>query len=564
MLENGCHRVKGRRWSFKPGLWCVFYLPFIAAVPAYAQTFDGQWTADVPSGTGTIQLVVELHTAGADLTGSVSSPYIKLPIANGSVSPEGISFDTAQAGNGGVTIRAHYDGVLEGDELHLTANVEGLPSDTEEKRQSLVLHRRDPNAPIRDPFAEQPASKEVLDWLTAHAIPIETVEAGHGFRDLEPLQSHIAGARVVALGEATHGTREFFQMKHRLVEFLVSEMGFTAFAIEANWPEALAVNDYVLHGTGDPKKALAGMHFWTWYTEETLDMIEWMRQWNSTHERKVKFYGFDMQYPDMAVRNVLAYLKTVDPEYAATLEPRLAEVSATQSVRDYPQAGGAVQEQTQAALGELAQRLDERRGEYSASSSDTDWQMARQNARIARQAEEKLRVPFAEGAQARDRYMAENVRWILDHEPAGTRMVLWAHNGHVAASSSNAQGEPMGSHLRRMFGDELVIVGFAFGEGSFQARDSSGPLREFTLGPPPVGTLDATLLRLHLPLLVLDLREEPADEKVRKWLSVPHFSRQIGASFSEDAAWQNQPIEAPKQFDLLCFVAQTTRARPIQ
>jgi erythromycin esterase len=498
------------------------------------------------------------------LTGTLASPYVKLPIANGRVSPEGVSFETAQAGNGGVTIRAVYEGTLAGDELRLTVTVEGQPSSAEEKSETFVFHRRDPSTPIRDPFAEQPASTEVLEWLTKNAIPIETVEAGHGFDDLKPLKSHIANARVVALGEATHGTREFFQMKHRLVEFLVSEMGFTVFAIEANWPEALAVNEYVLHGTGDPKKALAGLYFWTWYTEETLDMIEWMRQWNSTHERKVKFYGFDMQYPNLAVRNVLEYLETIDPDYAQGLEPQLTEVSTLRSVRDYPKGSSSVQEQTRVALNSLEQHLDAHRDEYAALTSDTEWQMARQNTRIARQAEEKLRLPFAEGSQARDRYMAENVRWILNHEPTGTRMVLWAHNGHVAGSSSYSQGEPMGSHLRRMFGDELVIAGFAFGEGSFQARDSSGPLREFTLGPPPVGTLDATLLSLHLPLFVLDLREEPSDEKVRKWLGVPHFSRQIGASFSEGATWQNQPIEAPKQFDLLIFVAHTTRARPAQ
>lgn len=87
----------------------------------------------------------------------------------------------------------------------------------------------------------------------------------------------IDGARIVALGEATHGTREFFKLKHRLVEFLVAEHGFTTFAIEANWPECEAAIEYVMNGVGDPAVALAGLHFWTWDTEEVLALIEWMR-----------------------------------------------------------------------------------------------------------------------------------------------------------------------------------------------------------------------------------------------------------------------------------------------
>src|SRR5262249_23299687 len=114
--------------------------------------------------------------------------------------------------------------------------------------------------------------------------------------------------RIVSLGEATHGTREFFQLKHRLLEFCVAELGFTIFGIEASYPECLRVNDYVLRGTGNPAEALAGTRFWTWDTEEVLALIEWMRGWNATHARQVKFYGFDMQFPTEAALGLLDYL----------------------------------------------------------------------------------------------------------------------------------------------------------------------------------------------------------------------------------------------------------------
>src|SRR5215467_5452446 len=101
----------------------------------------------------------------------------------------------------------------------------------------------------------------ILDWIRTSAIALNTVEPGQGFADLNRLGGLIGNARIVSLGEATHGTREFFQLKHRLLEYLVAELGFTVFGIEANYPECLRVNEYVLDGAGDPAAALAGTRF---------------------------------------------------------------------------------------------------------------------------------------------------------------------------------------------------------------------------------------------------------------------------------------------------------------
>ena len=153
------------------------------------------------------------------------------------------------------------------------------------------------------------------------------MEAGAGFEDLQPLKQIIGDARIVALGEGTHGTREFFQMKHRLVEFLASEMGFTVFSIEANMPEAYRVDDFVSKGEGDPERLISGMYFWTWHTEEVADMVRWMRGFNQTGKGHVRFTGFDMQTPDVAARIAEEYLKRVDPEYAKTAAGTFATIS---------------------------------------------------------------------------------------------------------------------------------------------------------------------------------------------------------------------------------------------
>jgi erythromycin esterase-like protein len=184
------------------------------------------------------------------------------------------------------------------------------------------------------PAAAQQTSP-VPHWIASHAIRLATPEAGRGFADMQPLKKVIGDARIVSLGEATHGTREFFQLKHRMLEFLASEMGFTIFSIEANMPEAYRLNDYVLTGRGDAAALLKGMYFWTWNTEEVLDMIRWMRQFNQSGKGRIAFTGFDMQTPTVAEQIVADFVATNDPDYVAAVKSATGQASQTQT-----QAGG--------------------------------------------------------------------------------------------------------------------------------------------------------------------------------------------------------------------------------
>ena len=181
-------------------------------------------------------------------------------------------------------------------------------------------------------FTAQSGDDATVQWLQKNAIPLRTVEAGHGFDDLQPLDKVVGDARIVELGEATHGTREFFQLKHRLIEYLATQKGFTIFSIEANMPEAYRLNDYVLHGEGDPKQLLRGMYFWTWNTEEVLNMILWMREFNQSGKGHIEFTGFDMQTATVSLDTVRKFIAHHDPAYfSATLDPLYTEVQRMQS-----------------------------------------------------------------------------------------------------------------------------------------------------------------------------------------------------------------------------------------
>ncbi|HYO46562.1 MAG TPA: erythromycin esterase family protein, partial [Gemmatimonadota bacterium] len=417
-------------------------------------------------------------------------------------------------------------------------------------------------------YAEQLAAEgakieAVKQWLADHAIPLRTVEAGHGFEDMQPLKEIVGNARVVALGEATHGSREFFQLKHRMLEFLVSEMGFTVFAIEATMPEAFDINEYVLTGDGDPAKALAGLYFWTWNTEEVLDLIEWMREYNADprHSRKVKFYGFDVQSAPRAVRVTLDYLRLVDPVEARAAERQLAVLANPYTEEKFVTLSQEERESAASTVRAVLRRFDDRRVEYVSRTDSTAWALARQHARIAAQnIEIKFRFETPNGFLARDSVMAENVRWILDHEGPEAKVVIWAHNGHVSTGPGW-----MGAHLREALGTDMVVFGFAFNQGSFQAIEMPMPLmgglRSFTLSPAPDGSLDGMLAAAGLRLAAIDLRKLPSDGPVAEWWSVPHQTRSIGSGYSREFGfWASQNVN--QLYDALLFVESTTSARP--
>jgi hypothetical protein len=276
--------------------------------------------------------------------------------------------------------------------------------------------------------ADTSAPPEVLEWMRSSAVPLKTVEAGNGFEDLAPLKAMIGpDVRVIGLGEATHGSREHFQAKHRLFEFLVHEMGYTVFGIEASLPDCIAINDYVLHGKGDPEKAVAGQGFWTWSTEEVLELVKWMRAYNedSSHATKLKFYGYDMQNEQSAANAVLQYLMRVDPAAAAEVRPSLEPFFRARFM-----SGGGTAEQFEAAKAvakDLARRLDEKRDAYIAASSADEFAIYRRCADVCAQALElieDLRNRASSLGPMRDRQIWATIRQDIEDLRDGLRQHL--------------------------------------------------------------------------------------------------------------------------------------------
>jgi erythromycin esterase len=457
----------------------------------------------------------------------------------------------------------------------------------------------------------------LLDRLGPVTTELETTDPDAALTDLRPLAASVDDAAIVGLGEATHGSRECFELKHRLVRYLVEERGWRSFAIEANFSEALAVDDYVVRGEGDPREALDGMYFWTINTEEVLAMVEWMRGFNENRpvDDRVRFYGFDLQFTQGPAEALREFLADVDPEFLREVEARLVPLESEESNGERTPIDPEYLDGTESLLGTLDDRFDSRAGEYADASSPERVELARQHRRTLEQTYEIAAEVHAaedprEAQGLRDEFMAENVAWIREHGP-GDSVALWAHNGHVlkgATRGSWTQFDPMGGHLADRFGDDYHALGFEFGGGTFQAfphpeADADGGLQEWSTPPLadqlPLGLggasdeddgeseasrderesadddsgpvdapvqLQEAMQALDGDPLFVDVGAARDDDRLGPWLDDYHTCHHIGAVFhdEDDRTEFFTRYRLGRELDSLLFVRETTRAQPVE
>ncbi|GCE18236.1 erythromycin esterase family protein [Dictyobacter kobayashii] len=408
--------------------------------------------------------------------------------------------------------------------------------------------------------------EDVIMWLKEYAIAFGSTLPGGDNRDLQPFADIVGSARIVACGEATHGTHEFFTLKHRLLEFLVKEKGFTLFAIEEGWVEAQRINEFVCHGHGDPLSLLDGLRFWTWKTQEMLDIIYWMRLYNERRGSApaIQFCGIDMQSYDLAMQNVLAFVLQVDPAAAE----ELTELYGTfLEFADHPslycnepvQVKQTCQLQIQRAYSLLSQR----RPIYERLSSSSEFEYALHSARIVIQAEEMF---SSFNYELRDCFMAENAIWHVDQATPGAKMFIWTHNGHAAAPLGNEQRRFMGTYLSEHYEEAFLSIGMLFYQGSCNALHRQHPKepQPQQVALPPQDSYEYAFHATGLPRMMIDLQGFSDDEARSAWLLQPHQYRVIGAMYSpeHDPLYWSM-IELAYEFDLVFYINDSTPSRLI-
>jgi erythromycin esterase-like protein len=423
------------------------------------------------------------------------------------------------------------------------------------------------------------SSNELLAGLRGELVPL----AG-GARDHDALLRLIGPARLALVGEASHGTQEFYRERIEITKRLIAEHGFTAIAVEADWPDAWRVNRYV-RGRSDDRDAgdaLSGFQrfpAWMWRNTEVRDFVEWLREYNAGRgaQAQVGFYGIDLYSLFTSMQAVLAYLDRVDPESAKRARARYAcfdhaheDSQAYGYGASYGVSPSCEDEAVQQLrdMNRLAASLQPTRG----LERDEAF-FAQQNARLVRNAEEYYRTMFRGRISSwnlRDSHMVETLQALDKHLAGGgakPRMAVWAHNSHLGDASATEMGDlgewNVGQLVRERYAGEAVLIGFSTHRGWVTAADDwdDPPLRKRVREGLPESWEDV-LHQVGAGRFMLPLRDS---DRLRGLAAPKRLQRAIGVIYRPETERHSHYFETrlADQFDALIHIDETNALEPL-
>jgi protein-L-isoaspartate(D-aspartate) O-methyltransferase len=425
----------------------------------------------------------------------------------------------------------------------------------------------DGKTPLRAPApASRPAT--VARLIAECAEPIDRIDTA----PLGALLERIGHARVVLLGEATHGTSEFYRMRTRITQELILRRGFTAVAVEADWPDARAADRYVRDLPPRPRRWTPFQRFpaWMWRNRETQELLEWLRAYN--HEvaepaRRVSFSGLDLYSLYTSAYEVVRYLDRVDPGAAAEARHRYGRLTPWQSdpaAYDHAVLTGRMHACEHDVVAILRDRLTRRLDD--ATQDGDDFFDAANNAKVVAGAERYYRTMYYGAAGSwnlRDQHMFDTLGAIVEHRGPGAKVVVWEHNSHVgdaAATEMATRGEHNVGHLcRGRFGGGAYLVGFGTHHGTVAAaHDWDGPMSRMRLRPSHPDSYERLFHDAGVPGGLVHLRE-PARDQLRDDLIEPRLERAIGVVYRPDTELDSHYFQAilPAQFDEYVWFDET-------
>ena len=424
------------------------------------------------------------------------------------------------------------------------------------------------------------ADRRALDAIRTAA---HRLTGGPG--DFQPLLDRIGDARYVLLGEASHGTHEFYRIRAEITKRLVVEKGFRAIAVEADWPDAFRVNRYVRGrpGAGEASEALNGFQRfpqWMWRNADVLDFVGWLRAHNdgrSGDGGKVGFYGLDLYSLRASMAAVLAYLRLVDPDAARRAEQRYA---CFDQFGEDPQAYGyaAAAGLAPSCEAEVVRQLIELHA-AAAEYVKRDGRLApdalffaAQNAKVVASAERYYREVFRGGVSSwnlRDTHMAETLDAIsrfLTGQHIPPKIVVWAHNSHLGDARATEMGDRgelnLGQLVRQRAGTDAVLVGFTTYAGTVSAAsDWDSHVERKRVRPALPGSYEALFHEAGIGNLYLDL-----GQRRLKPLEARRLERAIGVIYRPETERQSHYFEAelPRQFDAVLHYDRTRAIEPLE
>lgn len=405
-------------------------------------------------------------------------------------------------------------------------------------------------------------------------------------KDFDPLMSLLGDSRFVLIGEASHGTHEFYRIRAEITKRLIREKGFSAIAVEADWPDAYRVNRYVQGRGSDTgaSQALDGFKRfpqWMWRNADVLEFVGWLRDYNDAmgDPRRVGFYGLDLYSLHASMDAVLSYLRNIDPEAARRAEQRYACFDHfgedPQSYGYAATAGMAPSCETEviAQLVEL-QKSAARYATQDGRLAGDDLFFAEQNARVVLNAERYYRAMFGNRSASwnmRDQHMAATLDALvafLEYDRRQPKIVVWAHNSHLGdarATDMSSRGElNVGQLMRERWGDSAFLVGFSTHSGTVTAAsDWDMPAERKTVRPALEESYESLFHQLGLPNFFLGLR---GNDEAILGLRQPRLERAIGVIYRPETERTSHYFRArlPHQFDAMLHYDVTRAVEPLE
>ena len=360
-------------------------------------------------------------------------------------------------------------------------------------------------------------------------FPLHAVELTSDTSDLLPLRYTIGGAGIVALGDSTHGTHEFFTIKLRILDYLARERGFDVLSLEAPFPITERINVYAQGGPGDPRALLYELHdrlaYLFWDVEELLEVIEWVRAYNAHRGDRppIEIAGADVYDESGAVAGVLEYLRRTDPAAAALAEEEYACVLAQDRTLSCERSAERVRDRLVAAPADVLHYAD-------------------------------IVLQYFDGPrfEPRERNMAANLLWIREHRGQSRRVIHWGHQEHVGKIRTAAtRGETMGSLLAAQLGRDYVALGTLTGSGTFLQWNSNFVAEVQTYPDPPEGSYEWHMRHRGFAAMFVPLRGR----------DVPGSTFRTGGTLT---GWitVDQPLE--QKLDGVIYIDRTTPTTPLR
>ena len=428
--------------------------------------------------------------------------------------------------------------------------------------------------PLRRELQLVPPSEQPLSRIIASAAePFGSIETA----DLNPLLSRIGDARVVLIGEASHGTSEFYRMRDRISRALIETKGFNFIAIEADWPDAARIDHYVRHREYRPSEWTAFSRFpiWMWRNNEVRAFVDWLRSYNAAQKptSRVAFHGLDLYSLYNSIRFVLEYLENVDPESAKVARERYGCLTPWQSdPATYGHAALTGRYPTcEADVAHALRDLVQKRQAYAVHDGEL-FLDAVQNARLVANAERYYRIMYY-GSRAswnlRDEHMFNTLKTLLAYHGEHSKGIVWAHNSHIGnaeATEMSARGEHnIGQLCRKEFGQNCYAIGFGTDHGTVAAASEwGGPMEIKVVRPSVKDSVERVCHESETPHFTLGLRDREAAHT--KGLLKPRLERAIGVIYRPGSELASHYFEAvlPGQFDEYIWFDETQAVTPLK